>query len=128
MGRNIVVQTPPNVTFSTSFKGGSVKAEFRFAPGFGGKYTSRFRQAQMFIDSEVVRCSTPKVPHKTGMLRGSGITGTLVGSGIVRWIAPYAAFQYWGTRRGIKGRQWFEEMKAAHGARIRRSAGQIIGG
>ena len=128
MARNIVLQTPAGVIIQTKTKGGSVKAVLEWNSGFGGKYSNNFSKAQKFVDSEVLRYCSARVPFDTGMLQKSGILGTIIGSGVVRWIAPYAWFQYYGTSRGIVGRPWFEEIKAAHGAQIRSGAARIAGG
>lgn len=71
----------------------------------------------MFVDSEVLRLCEPYIPLLTGMLVQSGILGTHVGSGTVKWIAPYAAAQYYMERKNpsktgpLRGPYWFERMK-----------------
>ena len=45
---------------------------------------------QTFIDSEVLRLNAPYMPFQSGQLIQSGIHGTDVGSGVVRYNAPYA--------------------------------------
>ena len=65
------------------------------------------------------------VPLRTGTLERSGTLGTLIGSGEVKYIAPYARRQYYNTattrsydpRRGGK---WFERMKTANKDRIKK--------
>ena len=61
------------------------------------------------------------------MLEKSGLLGTVVGSGEVKYIAPYARFQYYSTAQSRiydprRGGMWFERMKAAHRKDILRAA------
>ncbi len=94
-----------------------------FAPNFRQKTESGFKMCQKFIDSETVRLSDSYVPMKTGMLKKSGISGTVVGSGIVEYTAPYARRQYYtNSGEGQRGRLWFERMKADHKGEIERKA------
>ena len=82
-------------------------------------------EKQKIIDSEVLRMCSPMVPLRTGTLERSGTLGTLIGSGEVKYIAPYARRQYYNTattrsydpRRGGK---WFERMKTANKDRIKK--------
>ncbi len=86
-----------------------------------------FNRKQIVVDNEVLRYCSPLVPLRTSMLEKSGTLGTVIGSGEVKYIAPYARFQYYQTaesrsydsRRGAK---WFERMKAAHKKDIQRAA------
>lgn len=110
------------------------KAELKFNPKFAPKWTRRYSRAQMFVDSEVLRLSEPFTPLLTGTLVRTGILGTDVGSGTVKWIAPYAAKQY---RKGrlpgqsktgpLRGRYWFERMKEVWGAKIIAGARKLAG-
>ncbi len=108
--------TTPRGTISLN-KGG--KAELTWNAGFGTKWTDVFNKKQAYVDSEVLRYDSPLVPFQTGMLEKSGILGTDVGSGVVEYIAPYAAHQYYDTADSRpydsnRGAHWFERMKAAH--------------
>lgn len=95
--------------------------------GMGSDRTKMFNRKQMVVDSEVLRYCSPLVPLRTSMLEKSGTLGTVIGSGEVKYIAPYARFQYYQTaesrsydpRRGAK---WFERMKTAHKKDIQRAA------
>jgi hypothetical protein len=90
-----------------------------------------YSQAQKFVDSEVLRLSEPYIPLLTGTLIKTGILGTDIGSGEVKWLAPYAKAQYYSARKpgSATGRQrgpyWFERMKAVHGRKIIAGAKQI---
>lgn len=90
-------------------------------------------RAQIFVDSEVLRLCSPLVPFQTGMLDKSGKLGTEIGSGEVRYIAPYAAVQYYNTSESRpydaqRGAKWFERMKAGHKKEILDGAQKIING
>ena len=80
-------------------------------------------QVQQFIDSEVLRLSDPYVPFLTGDLKRSGTLATTIGSGVVQYNMPYARKVYYFNRGmgkqgmasgGLRGKLWFERMKADH--------------
>ncbi len=94
-----------------------------FDPNFKQKTESNFDRCQKFIDSEVLRLSDPYVPMKTGMLKKSGISGTVIGSGVVEYTAPYGKRQYYtNSGNGQRGKMWFERMKADHKDEIEKKA------
>lgn len=109
---------------------GKNKAELAWSPDFAAKRNAQFSRKQMFVDSEVLRRCSPRVPLRTGMLEKSGKLGTDVGSGEVDYIAPYAAYQYYGTSDtrpydANRGAHWFERMKVAEKEDILRGADKI---
>lgn len=112
--RKISIETPRGRIIET--KAG--KARLEWNTNFVPKWTGRYSMAQAFIDSEVLRRSEPYIPLLTGTLRNTGILGTEIGSGLVQWIAPYAARQYYSPRKPgsvtgpLRGPFWFERMKA----------------
>lgn len=89
-------------------------------------------RVQQFVDSEVLRLTAPYIPFKTGMLIKSGTLGTVVGTGEVNYIAPYAAKQnQTATSRSYdaqRGGQFFERMKIDHRDEILRGAKKRSGG
>lgn len=100
-----------------------------FASDFKKRTETNFKNAQKFVDSETLRLCDPYVPMLTGMLKKSGILGTVVGSGVVEYTAPYAKLQYYtnagrgkqGTTKHnshnykcLRGKFWLERMKADH--------------
>lgn len=92
-------------------------------------FSDRLQKAQKFVDSEVLRKSDPYVPLKTGMLRDSGVLGTKIGSGRIRYLAPYAKKQYYkGRSSGKRGRYWVKRAMLAHGDAIASGAQKIIDG
>lgn len=126
-----VIETPRGRVFLT--KSGT-KAKLEWNTDFQPKHQQRFSRAQKFIDSEVLRRSEPYIPLLTGMLVKSGILGTVPGSGLVSWIAPYARKNYYlarkpGSQTGpLRGPLWFERMKAVDGQDIIAGARRIAGG
>lgn len=113
-------------------QGKSGKAELKWDPSFASKANQKFTRMQKFIDSEVLRRCSPRVPFQTGMLEKSGKLGTKIGSGVVEYIAPYARKQYWDTSetRGYdpnRGAKWFERMKVADKASILEGAKKLGG-
>jgi hypothetical protein len=110
------------------------KAELKWDSSFVEKWHEQYSKAQKFVDSEVLRLCEPYVPLLTGMLVMSGILGTDVGSGEVAWIAPYARYQYYLTRKHasqtgpLRGPHWFERMKQVHGLHLAAGARKIAGG
>lgn len=131
--RNLVITTPRGTVFTTTSKSGTTKAVLEWNADFGSKMTGNFSRAQKFVDSEVLRFCSARVPVDTHMLRLSGVLGTVVGSGEVQYIAPYSAYQYYKTAPsrvydGRRGGMWFERGKATERARILAGARQIAGG
>ncbi len=125
-----IIETPRGAVIA----GPNGKAELKFNPNFGAKQTQKYSRVQKFIDSEVLRQSEPFTPLLTSMLIKSGILGTDVGSGTVSWIAPYAKRQYYKGRRPgtqqagpLRGRFWFERMKAVRGETIIKGAKKLAG-
>ncbi|MBQ7957215.1 MAG: hypothetical protein IJ279_04175 [Clostridia bacterium] len=108
-------------------------AQLEWNPGFSDKWNKSYSRAQEFVDSEVLRLCSKKVPLQTSMLQKSGILGTEIGKGEVCWIAPYAKKQYYDTADSRsydpeRGGHWFERMKAEHGKAIIAKAKKIAGG
>ena len=87
---------------------------------------------QAFVDSEVIRLMEPYTPQQSGMLIKSATLGTVIGTGEISQIAPYARWQYYRTditrtydpRRGAK---WFERMKVDHKGYILKGAAEKAG-
>lgn len=111
---------------------GGVSLEF--STDFSSRWGGHFHGAQVFVDSEVLRRSEPYIPLRTGTLIRSGIIGTVLGSGLVKWLVPYASKNYYsprppGTSTGpLRGPFWFERMKAVDGDDIVRGAGLFMRG
>lgn len=91
-------------------------------------------RAQRFVDSEVLRLCDPFVPFETGFLKASGIRGTVIGSGVVKYIAPYAKVNYYTNgghgiqglnNGGERGRLWFARMKTRYMGAIKNGLARI---
>ncbi len=108
------------------------KAELKWDPSFAPRRNKSFTRMQKFIDSEVLRRCSPRVPFQTGMLEKSGKLGTVIGSGVVEYIAPYARMQYYSTSETRpydpnRGAKWFERMKVAEKKDILEGARKLGG-
>lgn len=94
-------------------------------------------KVQQFVDSEVLRLSDPYVPFLSGDLKRSGSLATTLGSGLVQYNMSYARKNYYFNRGkgkqgtasgGLRGKMWFERMKADHLREILAGAKKIAGG
>ena len=107
---SIVIQTPRGIIVQT--KNG--KSQLIWNKNFGPERTKNFKNAQEYVDSSVLRYCDPLVPMRTGVLKRSGTLGTIIGSGEVRYIAPYSKKRYYKNRgKGQRGKLWFERMKVS---------------
>lgn len=84
---------------------------------------------QVYIDNEVIKQCDPYVPFDTGMLKHSAILATVIGKGEVVYNTPYAKKQYHGNfGKGLRGKLWFDRMKADHLGDILNGAAKVAGG
>lgn len=135
MAKKNSIETPRGKLYQVHFKNGRVTCALRWNPGFGADRSRRFDSVQQFVDSEVLRRCGPYVPMQTGMLMRSGELGTVIGSGEVRYVAPYARRLYYGTHFRFDrtahpnaGAIWFERAMIDHKAAILRGAAKLAGG
>ena len=110
-------------------QGPNGSAQLVWNESFDSRMNKVLSEKQKTIDSEVLRLCSPMVPLRTGALEKSGILGTVIGSGEVKYVAPYARHQYYNTAPSRsydsrRGGMWFERMKTANKAAILR----LIGG
>ena len=61
-------------------------------------------KVQKFIDSECIRHMDKYTPFQTGFLKRSVILGTVIGSGILRYVASYIDPESEDTREYLKKR------------------------
>ncbi|MBN1535945.1 MAG: hypothetical protein JW908_04375 [Anaerolineales bacterium] len=112
----------------------NAKAVLEWATDFQQKWMKQYSEAQKHIDGAVLDLCEPFIPKKTGMLFKSGELGTDIGSGMVKWIAPYAKAQYYMVRKNpsqtgpLRGPYWFARMKEMFGHSIIADAKRIAGG
>lgn len=78
------------------------------------------QKAQKLLDQKVLTDSNFFIPKDTSNLEKSGILKTVIGSGIVRWVTPYARRQYFEFKRKSHLKnpnavyKWFESAKVRH--------------
>lgn len=93
-------------------------------------------KVQKTIDSECIRRMDKYTPLRSGSLKESAALGTVIGSGELRQTAPYVRANYYhnagrgteGTAHGgLRGRFWFERMKAVHKKEILKKAAELCG-
>ena len=63
------------------------------------RFEQRRNTAQIWLDSEILRSPEPFVPMDQGDLIGSGVRGTVPGSGLIVYNSPYAHYHYVGLVR-----------------------------
>lgn len=106
---------------------GSIRCELKWNEGFAPKKREEFTRAQEIIDSECLRYMDRLTPKRSGMMIKSATLGTVIGSGELIYLAPYARRQYYNNQGGsplnpdAKG-YWFESMKASYRDAILRAA------
>lgn len=123
--RNIKLQTPRGQISTYRTKDGKVIVRLDWEPGFKRKKEDGFNNAQEFVDSECLRYMNKLTPRRTGMMIKSATLGTVIGSGSIEYLAPYAHRQYYEHKTK---RLWFETMKKGHGDKIRKGAAKFIAG
>lgn len=106
-------------------QGSNGRVQLIWNNGCAPKMNAVLSKKQEIIDSEVLRRCAPLVPKRTGALERSGTLGTVIGSGEVQYIAPYARRQYYNTSQtrsydSRRGGMWFERMKTANRAALLR--------
>lgn len=114
-------------------------------------------KVQKFIDQECIRLMAPYTPFRAGILEKSATIGTVIGSGEINQITPYARFQYYGkvmvsaitgspwasrgekkiltdkdlqydtSRHPLAGKMWFERMKSDKKNQILEGARKVAG-
>ena len=91
-------------------------------------------KAQKKLDAQVVADSNFYCPLKTGTLQRSATIGSVIGSGTVRWVTPYARRQYYGVGfdrskdpNPNATAKWFEAAKARKQEQWRRLVEDEIG-
>ena len=103
--------------------------KWNFKLKLNGVNPEKIHRTQVYIDSEILRYSDKYVPMKTGSLKRSGITGTRVGTGVIKYTAPYAKRQYFaGKATGQRGRKWVKRMWLLQGKQIIKNANKILNG
>lgn len=98
----------------------------QMSPAFEREAAELLRRKQVQVDTDVVRHMEPYTPKKSGKKIDIGATGSPRGSGTVSYKSSIARENYYqnlGTgvggmnakkSRGLRGKRWFERMKADH--------------
>ncbi len=118
------ISTPRGSVYTSVNKNGSVTAKLEWAPGFAKQKQQSFSNAQEFVDSECLRYMNPLTPRLTGFMIKSATLGTVIGSGSIEYLAPYARRQYYEHKEKA---HWFETMKASKKDVILKGANRIAG-
>ena len=107
--------------FSVEFKSVSEMLERRGLEAGG--------RVQRVIDDTVIKYCDPLVPKDVGTLKNSAEAHSVLGSGLVRYVTPYAHFQYTRNKSTSgRGREWFERMKKDRKGEILEAAQKAAGG
>lgn len=117
------IRAPRGAVYTQASKGGKVTARLEWNPGFEPNMEKGFSNAQEFVDSECIRRMNPETPRRTGMLTKSATLGTVIGSGEIDQIAPYARRQYYEHKEKS---YWFERMKNRHKDSILKGAAKYV--
>lgn len=141
-----MIRTPKNQVINAKSKGGTVVGLLNWKTNFGPDKTERFKRAQTFVDSEVLRLMDPLTPMRSKNLIRSALSATETGAGLIRYNVPYARYHYYGklmvgsapkkltdidmTYEGApqRGPKWFERMKAQNKKAILKGAGEYLDG
>ncbi len=140
--RRVYVETPRGRIVDVHHRDGTISMELQWNPSFSQRMNRNFNDVQMYVDSTVIRLMTPYTPMRNGVLYKSATLGTVIGSGEIKQVAPYARLQYYGnvmvsritgstwarngeskvitnnplqydtSRHPLAGKMWFERMKA----------------
>lgn len=117
------IKTPRGSVYTQASKGGKVTARLEWNLGFETSMEKGFENAQAFVDSECIRRMNPETPRRTGMLIKSATLGTVIGSGEIDQIAPYARRQYYEHKEKS---YWFERMKNRNKDSILKGAAKYV--
>jgi len=89
----------------------TMKAELEWGADFGRELSYELGMdspLQRFADDYILRTMEPYVPKDTGMLYKSATLGTHIGSGELRFIAPYSRYLFYGILMvdSVTGSSW----------------------
>lgn len=113
------IDSPRGTIASYKTDGGKFVSKLTWNTNLKPKKQEQFSRAQKFVDQECIRRMAPETPFRSGALRKSATLGTVIGSGEINQIAPYARRQYYEHKSNSK---WFERMKNRHKDSILRGA------
>jgi len=124
MASHLTITTPRGSIIQTA----NGKAQLVWNPGFGQEYTNKFGRVQVFIDNGVIKGMEPYTPLRTSMMIKSALLGSVIGSGLIRYLAPYGKRQYYMGREpgtssfgALRGKLWFSRWKTEKGESFKAS-------
>lgn len=123
-GDHIKIDTPRGVMTVIQSGDVSVAVKMTWNAGFAPQKQQAFLRAQQFVDSECLRYMSPLTPRRTGNMIKSATLGTVIGSGEIVYLAPYARRQYYEHKEKA---HWFETMKASKKDVILKGTNRIAG-
>lgn len=123
--KDFKIVTPRGAIYTSKNKNGEVTAKLVWNAGFAPKKKADFTRAQEFVDSECIRYMNPLAPRLTGAMIKSATLGTVIGSGEIEYLSPYARRQYYEHKDKSR---WFETMKAQKKEVILKGAERIARG
>ncbi len=92
------VKQPENIEMSDN--NGSLHIRLVWNPDYANKWDYVLHEAQKAVDSEVLKQMAPYTPMRTGALIDSATLGTVIGSGKIEYLSPYARYLYYGEVYG----------------------------
>lgn len=129
------IEAPRGKIISVRLSDTRITCRLLWNKGFAPYRTAQMQSVQACVDMAVLRYCQPYIPMQTGMLMRSGDLGTEVGSGVVRYVAPYAHRLYYGknfnfdrTAHPNASALWFDRMMVDHKGDILREAAARAGG
>lgn len=123
------IETPRGRVVSYQTRAGEFRSRLTWSEGFAPKKREDFTKAQEFVDSECLRYMNPLTPRLSGAMIKSASLGTVIGSGQIEYLTPYARRQYYENKaKGDRGRLWFERMKAQYKETIIKGAVRFAAG
>ena len=106
-------------------------------PQFAEEAEALMKRRQTYVDKECVRLMEPYTPMRTGTKIDISASGTDPGSGILAYSSGIARRNYYTNKgtgkggmnaksgKGLRGKYWFERMKADHKDEILQGAKEI---
>lgn len=127
------IKTQRGTVSQARTKGGSIRIEIEWSPGFGPDWSSHLQSVQAMFDNEVIKVTDPYVPMDTGLLKNTAPLASDIGGGEIVYSTPYAAAQYYrdgsiGSQTGsLRGPYWGDRMKADKLSHLKNFARKAVG-
>lgn len=80
---------------------GTINVKIHWNPQFAKEMNQKAYRIQCVIDTAVIKYMTPYIPYQSGFLATKALTAeTVIGSGKIRQLGPYAHYLYAGEIYG----------------------------